>query len=152
VDGASSREVRLLRVAQIDPAARTIRLGQRPQPVLLDPASWTVLQRSLAHRDRLRTDNPHVMVTRGTKARRTPASTAYVSHVLDACGIPPRMLRSTRLVDLVNTIDPKLVAAAFGMDPEGVMIYLADHVHDGLLPSGDSGGPDVHKPEPSGRR
>jgi hypothetical protein len=38
------------------------------------------------------------------------------------------MLRSTRLVDLVNTMDPKLVAAAFGMDPEGVMIYLADAV------------------------
>ena len=28
------------------------------------------------------------------------------------------MIRSTRLVDLVNTMDPKLVAAAFGMDPE----------------------------------
>jgi hypothetical protein len=55
-------------------------------------------------------------------------------------------------VDLVNTTDPKLVAAAFGMDPEGVMIYLADRVHDGLLPSDDNGGPDVHKPEPSGRR
>jgi hypothetical protein len=57
------------------------------------------------------------MVTRGTKAHRTPASTAYVSHVLDACGVPPRMLRCTRLVDLVNTMDPKLVAAAFGGCP-----------------------------------
>jgi hypothetical protein len=149
--GASSREVRLLRVDQIDPAACTIRLGQRPQPVPLDPASWTVLQRSLAHREHLRTDNPHVMVTRGTKAHRTPASTAYVSHVLDACGVPPRMLRCTRLVDLVNTMDPKLVAAAFGMDPEGVMIYLADRVHDGLLPSDDNDGV-VHSPELSGRR
>jgi hypothetical protein len=128
--GASSREVRLLRVDQIDPAACTIRLGQRPQPVPLDPASWTVLQRSLAHREHLRTDNPHVMVTRGTKAHRTPASTAYVSHVLDACGVPPRMLRCTRLVDLVNTMDPKLVAAAFGMDPQSPLIYLADHVDD----------------------
>jgi hypothetical protein len=42
---------------------------------------------------------------------------AYVNHVLDPCGIPPRMLRSTRLVDLVNTMDPKLVAAAFGRTP-----------------------------------
>lgn len=75
--GASSREVRLLRCDQIDPAARTIRLGQRPQPVPLDPASWTVLQRCLDHRDRLETDNPHVMVTRVTKARRTPASTPW---------------------------------------------------------------------------
>jgi hypothetical protein len=38
------------------------------------------------------------------------------------------MLRSTRLIDLVNTMDPKLVAAVFGMDAESVMIYLADHL------------------------
>jgi hypothetical protein len=40
------------------------------------------------------------------------------------------MLRNTRLADLVNTMDPKLVAAAFGMDAGSVMIYLADHVDD----------------------
>jgi hypothetical protein len=71
------------------------------------------------------------MVTKGTKAGRAPASVAYVSHVLDDCGISPRMLRSTRLIDLVNTMDPKLVAAEFGMNPEGVMIYLADQVDPG---------------------
>jgi hypothetical protein len=38
------------------------------------------------------------------------------------------MIRSTRLVDLVNTMDPKLVAAAFGMDPQATLIYLADRV------------------------
>ncbi|MFD8533657.1 hypothetical protein ACFV0L_40235 [Streptosporangium canum] len=75
-----------------------------------------------------------MMVTKGTKAGRGPASAAYVSHVLDPCGVPPRMLRSTRLVDLVNTLDPKLVAAAFGMNPEGAMFYLADHIDDGRLP------------------
>lgn len=36
---------------------------------------------------------------------------------------------------LVNTIDPKLVATAFGMKPESVMYYLADHVDDGRLPA-----------------
>ena len=79
------------------------------------------------------TANPHVMVTRRTKARTRPASAAYVSHVLDPCGVPPRMLRGTRLANLVNTMDPKLVAAAFGMDAESVMIYLADHVDEGRL-------------------
>jgi hypothetical protein len=74
------------------------------------------------------------MVTKGTKAGRSPASTAYLSHVLDDCGFPPRMIRSTRLVDLVNTMDPKLVAAAFGMDPQATLIYLADHVDPGRLP------------------
>ncbi|MGW2254752.1 hypothetical protein ACWCXH_31875 [Kitasatospora sp. NPDC001660] len=46
----------------------------------------------------------------------------------------PGPLRCTRLADLVNTLDPKLVAAALGMDPEGVMIYLADQVDVGRLP------------------
>jgi hypothetical protein len=45
------------------------------------------------------------------------------------------MLRGTRLADLVNTMDPRLVAAAFGMHPEGVMIYLAGHVDEGRLSS-----------------
>jgi site-specific recombinase XerD len=132
--GASSNEVRHLQTGDIDAGARTIRLGKRPHPVPLDPASWQVLQRCLAHRDALRTANPHVIVTKGTKAGRAPASTAYMSHVLDPCGVSPRMLRCTRLAGLVNTMDPKLVAAAFGMNAEGIMIYLADHVDNGRLP------------------
>jgi site-specific recombinase XerD len=132
--GASSSEVRHLQVSDLDASARTTRLGKRPHPVPLDPASWQVLQRCLAHRDSQHTANPHVIVTKGTKAGRAPASTAYMSHVLDPCGVSPRTLRCTRLADLVNTMDAKLVAAAFGMNPEGVMIYLADHVDDGRLP------------------
>ncbi|MFJ7416898.1 hypothetical protein ACIQWZ_39830 [Streptomyces sp. NPDC098077] len=75
-----------------------------------------------------------MIVTRISKTGRASASSAYVSHLLDPCGIPPRTLRSTRLADLVNTLDPKLVAAALGMDPEATMIYLADHVDPGRLP------------------
>ena len=133
--GASSHEVRHLRVSDIDASAKTILLGGRPRPVPLDPASWQMLQRCLTHRDQQRTGNPHVMVTKGTKAGRTPASAAYASHLLDGCGVPPRMLRCTRLAALVNTLDPKLVAAAFGMNAEGVLIYLADHVGQGHLDS-----------------
>jgi len=133
--GASGHEARHLLASDIDPAARTIRLGSRPRPVPLDPASWQVLQRCLAHRDSQRTANPHVIVTKVTKAGRSPASTAYVTHLLDACGVPPRALRCTRLADLVNTEGPKLVAAAFGMNPEGVTYYLADHVDDDRLPA-----------------
>jgi hypothetical protein len=111
----------------------------RAHPIPLDPASWAVLQRCLVHRDQQRTGNPHVLVTKGTKAGRGPASAAYLSHVLDGCGLSPRMIRSTRLVDLVNTMDPKLVAAAFGMDPQSPLIYLADHVDDMRLWSKQGG-------------
>lgn len=133
--GASSQEVRLLRCQDIDPLDNTIRLGHRPQPVPLDPASWSQLQRCLEHRQDQHTENPHVVVTRGTKAGKNPASTAYFSHLMDPCGIPPRTLRCTRLADLINTMDAKLVAAAFGMDPQGVMFYLTDHVDDIRLPA-----------------
>ena len=122
-----------LRVDDIDHDTRTVRLGTRPRPVPLDPASWDVLQRCLAHREasapRTRTSWSPV-----DPAGMSPASAAYVSHVLDlrrpatgASQHPPG--------DLVNTIDPKLVAAAFGMDPEGVMFYLADRVDPGRLPA-----------------
>jgi site-specific recombinase XerD len=131
--GASSVEVRLLRRDHVDTTNRTIRLGHRPQAVPLDPTTWAVLQRCMAHREMQCTDNPHVVVTRGTKAGKAPASTAYFSHLLDACGISPRTLRSTRLVGLVNTLDAKLVAAAFGMNPQGVLAYLADHVDTGRM-------------------
>ena len=135
VHAVSSLEIRGLRVDDVDHGARTVQLGKRPHPVPLDPASWDVLQRCLAHRDTQATENPHVMVTRCTRATTSPASVAYVSHVLDPCGVPPRMLRSTRLIDLVNSMDPKLVAAAFGMDAESVMIYLADRIDPGRLPA-----------------
>jgi integrase len=131
---ACCREARLLRVDDIDHRDRTVKLGDRPQPVPLDPATWAVLRRCLEHRDGLRTDNPHVIVTRGTKARRTPASAAYLTHVLDDCGHRVRTLRVTRLIDLVNTMDPKLVAAAFGMDPQSATAYLSDYVNPERFP------------------
>lgn len=106
----------MLKIDDIDQQAHTVRLGKRAHAVPLDPASWTVLQRCLAHRGAWRTDNPHVVVTKRTEAGRIPTSAACLFPLLDDCGFPPRMVRSTRLADLVNTMDPKLVAAAFGME------------------------------------
>ena len=123
----------MLRDCDIDFTHRTIRLGQRPEPVPLDPASWAA--GTLPRASRLAGhQNPHVVVTQGTKAGERPASTAYFSHLLDPCGIPPRTVRCTRLAALVNTIDPKLVAAAFGMDTQRVMYYLTDRVDNTRLP------------------
>ena len=65
-----------LRLNDIDADARSIRLGNRPHPVPLDPASWTVLQCRIEQRSGLRTGNPHFIVTRGTNAGRRPASIA----------------------------------------------------------------------------
>lgn len=131
--GASSRETRLLTVGAVDTSARAVRLGSRPGPTPLDPATWAAMQRCLAHRAGLSTTNPHLLVTKQTKSSRVPASEYYLGHILDAAGVRTRVLRSTRLVEMAVRSDPKLIAAAFGMQPEGVMIYLADRVDDGRL-------------------
>lgn len=132
--GASNSEARNLKVADIQMDARTIQLGSRPYPTPLDPPTWSALQRCLDHRDGLGTRNQHLLVTRQTKSQRLPASMPYLAHVLDPAGVAPKRLRVTRLAELVNTMDPKLVAAVFGMKPEGVLDYLADHVNTGLIP------------------
>ena len=72
-------------------------------------------------------------MTRGTKAGNQPASSAYFCHLLDPAGSHCEPC-GTRLAALVNTMDPKLVAAAFGLNTEGVMFYLADRVDDARLP------------------
>jgi hypothetical protein len=110
-------------------------LGRRPQPTPLEPWTWTALQRCLDHRNALGSNNSHVLVTMQTKATRAPASDGYVKNTLRAVGIQPRILRSTRLVELVGTVDAKLVAAAYGMTNEAVIAYLADHVDPTRLPN-----------------
>jgi len=131
---ASNVEVRMLQIRDIDTSDHSIRMGRRPHPVPLDPASWAAVERVLAHREALRTRNPHLVVTRGTKAGRQPASSAYVTHLLDLAGVSPRAVRCTRLAALINSTDPKLVAAALGMNTQGAMFYLADQVDNGRLP------------------
>ena len=128
-----SRDLRNLKITDIDATARTIRLGHRPHPVPLDPASWQALQRCLDHRQQLATRNPHVIVTTHTRTRRTPASDQYLVRILDPAGTGTRTLRATRIIDLVATLDPKLVCEALGMDPAGVLPYAADQVQDTRL-------------------
>ncbi|MEV8515864.1 hypothetical protein [Dactylosporangium sp. NPDC051484] len=127
-------ELRQLTINNVDHSSHSLQLGRRPRPTALDPTSWSALHRCLAQREELGTANPHVIVTKVTKTDASPASPAYLSHVLDPAGVAPKHLRNTRLVDLVNDLDPKLVAAVFGMDAESVLPYLADRVDPTRLP------------------
>lgn len=133
--GATTTEIKHLADDAIDHDARAVRLGRRPQPTPLDPWTWTALERCTAHRRALRSSNPHRVITQRTKATRAPASEGYIKHTLDPVGIQPRILRSTRLADLVTTVDAKLVADAYGMTNEAVTAYLADHVDAARLPN-----------------
>ena len=130
----SNVELRGLRADDVDEARSGLRVGRRAVPVPLDPVSLSVVRRCLTHRSALGTHNSHLIVTTQTKTRATPASTAYLCHVLDPAGTSPKRLRSTRIVDLVTVLDPKVVGEALGMTPEGLVGYLADHVDAGRLP------------------
>ena len=131
---ASSQEIRALTDSDIDLAAGIMRIGRRPHPTPVDPMTLEAIQRCVEHRRNLRTANPHLLVTRGTKADSRPASAAYLTHLFDPVGQAPRTMRVTRLAELANTMDPKLVAAAFGLNPEGVLNYISDRVDPGRLP------------------
>ena len=133
--GATTQELQHLTDEDVDHERRRIRLGRRPQPTPLDPWTWTALQHCIDHRKRLGSRNSHLLITLQTKATRAPASDSYIKNTLHAVGIQPRILRSTRLVDLVGTVDPKLVAAAYGMRHEAVVTYLADYVDTTRLPN-----------------
>ncbi|MPZ52883.1 MAG: hypothetical protein GEU79_09140 [Acidimicrobiia bacterium] len=131
----TSTELRQIRVDDVDLLTQTIRVDGRPHLVPLDPASLAAIEACLTHRARLRTPNPHLIVTKTTNTRSTPASPAYISHVLDPAEVNTKTLRSTRLVDLVISLDPKLVAEALGMNADGLLDYLADHVDPDRLTS-----------------
>lgn len=69
---------------------------------------------------------PALIAVSNEFCKQTPAGASCVPAAAPNADVP--CVRSARLVDLVNTLDPKLVAAVFGMDPQAPLIYLADHV------------------------
>lgn len=125
---ASNAEIRLLTVADIDATRRSVKLLGRPFPTPLDPVTWTALQACLSERQAPGTLNPHVIITRITSSRDTPADSSYLTRLLARAGTTPAACRQTRLTELVNDLDPKLTAAALGMNGTGMARYAADNV------------------------
>jgi len=127
--GASAAELRQLRVTDIDLSRATVRLGRRPHPVPLDPATSAALRRCLDHHDRHhRGGNPHLLVNQKSKTTAGPVSVSYLEKLLSPAAVTPTLLRVTRLAHLVTTLDPVIVAAAFGVRRGTVLHYLADTV------------------------
>lgn len=130
---ASNAEIRGLQVGDVDLRRQTLHLGLRPHVLPIDPVTQTAIERALSHRASLGTQNPHVIVTRATKTRSNPASPSYVTHVLHSAGVSPKVLRQTRVIDLVTGLDPKVAAEILGMNAGGLAAYLADDVNAVLL-------------------
>ena len=125
---ASSAEIRSLAVTGTDDRKRTIMLPGRPFPVPADPATWDAVQACLRHRDQLATLNPHVIVTKATRTGTAPADGSYLARLLAPAGVTPSACRQTRIAQFVNDLDPKLTAAALGMQDSGLVRYLANNV------------------------
>jgi site-specific recombinase XerD len=132
--GASTSELRQLRATDIDLTRASIRLGCRPHPVPLDPATAAALRRCLDHHDRHHHGgNPHLLVNQKSKTIAAPVSVNYLEKLLAPAGVTPTLLRVTRLAHLVTTLDPVIVAQAFGVRRGTVLHYLADTVDPGRL-------------------
>ncbi len=125
---ASSAEIRGLAAAGADARTRAATLPGRPFPVPADPATWNAVQACLRHHDQLATLNPHLIVTKATRTGTAPADGTYLTRLLAPAGVTPSACRQTRIAQLVNDLDPKLTAAALGMQDSGLVRYLADNV------------------------
>ena len=125
---ASNAEIRSLTIADLDSTGRTVALTGRPFPTPLDPATWTALRACLRAREAVHTFNPHIVVTRVTASRTTPAHPSILARLLAAAGTTPATCRQTRITELVNDLDPKLTAVALGMNDTGLVRYAADNV------------------------
>jgi integrase len=133
--GASVTELRSLRVDDIDVAAATVVLGRRPHPTPLDPATTTALRRYLHDRDHHHhTGRPWLLVNQKSKTVGKQVSIDYLAMILTPAQVTVQTLRATRLAQLVSTMDPVLVAAAFGIRRGAALHYLADTVDPTRLP------------------
>ncbi len=129
----SLAELRQIQADDIDSINRSLRITGRPHRLPLDPVTFAAIEACLDHRSQLATANPHLIVTKITRPRLTPPSPAYMTHVLDPAGVRIKTLRSTRLVDLLHSLDAKLVAETLGMNADGLLDYLTDDVDPGRL-------------------
>jgi len=132
--GASVTELRSLRVDDIDLTAATAALGHRPHPTPLDPATTAALQRCLRHRHRPHNTGPWLLVNQKSKTIGKQVSLDYLAMILAPAEVTVQTLRGTRLAQLVTTMDPVLVAAAFGIRRGATLHYLADSVDATRLP------------------
>jgi len=94
IHGASTAEVRYLRVQDIEPGARSVQLGRRRGRLILEPDTWDALERCLEFRRGLRGENPYLIVTRRTASTESAAGAAYFAALLAPAGTSPARLRA----------------------------------------------------------
>ena len=135
---ASNSEVRHLRVTDLAADLSTIRLGARPHPVPLDPFTADALTACLQQRDTTNTASSYLLIGFQTRLHDKPCSIAFAPDLVRRAGVTPQLLRATRLSELTQRLDPRVVAEALGITPEAALHYVVGAVHREDITFGDT--------------
>jgi len=122
--GLSSSELRGLVLTDVDERHRALGLARRSRSLPLDPVSWTAVERGIAHQRSQRTRNPHLIVNRRTRTGSEAVGAEYLRALMTRSGTTLRQLRATRLSELVDEVDPVLVAARFDITVRATTYYF----------------------------
>jgi integrase len=121
---ASNAEVRHLKVDAIADDLTTATLGNRPHPVPLDPFTADAIDACLRQRRAMPTANPHLLVSFQTRLHRGPCSIALANDLVQRAGVTTKLLRATRLSEMTQQLDPRVVAEALGITHAAALHYV----------------------------
>lgn len=125
---ASNHEVRHLRVTDITTDRSTLHLGTRPHPVPIDPLTADAIDTCLDQRATANTTNPYLLIGFHTRLHHKPCSINFPRQLLQRAGVTPQLLRATRLTDLTQRLDPRVVAEALDITHEAALHYLTGSI------------------------
>jgi site-specific recombinase XerD len=126
---ASNSEVRHLHVADVAEDLSAVRLGTRPHPVPLDPLTADAITACLRQRTKTKTNNPYLLIGFQTRLHQKPCSINFARQLLQRANVTPQVLRSTRLTDLTQRLDPRIVAQALDISHEAALHYVVGAIH-----------------------
>lgn len=123
---ASNSEVRHLRLADIGADRSTLQLGARPHPLPVDPFTADALSACLDQRAGIAPANPYLLIGFQTRLHDKPCSIEFPRRLVQraSAGVTPQILRATRLSDLTQRLDPRVVAEALGITHEAALHYV----------------------------
>ena len=129
--GASTTELRHSKISDVNVGDRSIQLGSRPGPTVLDPYCWAALERVVTiHEKHVAVVNQHLLASGHVKTHTGPPSQSTMSERLHGgrLGVNSRTLRSAHLGRFVEGFDPVLVAAAHGITAKAALYYQGDRI------------------------
>jgi hypothetical protein len=131
--------MRVADIADIAADCSTLRLGSRPHALAVDPFSAGALSACLDQRTGLALANPSLLIAFQTRLHDKPCSASFPRRLVQRAdpGLTPTFLRATRLSDLTQRLDPRVVPAALGISRKAALHYVIGAVQRENIASGD---------------